>query len=169
MTARHALAGLLVLPALALAAPAHQHGVGRLDIVRDGPALVIELELPQDAVVGHERTPRTTAEQRAAAQALATLKNGAALVVPDPAAGCQAVNTAVAAPVLEGRGPAVDGHADVTLSLEFRCAEPARLKQLTLRLFDAFARLERLQVQVVGPQGQQQRVLRRPAATVSLP
>ena len=160
------LLSLLLLPLPLLAAPAHQHGQGRVSVVVDGPALVIELELPQDALVGFERPPRTAAEQQAAAAALARLKDGASLFAPDAAAQCQLVQAQVQAPVLEQRGPAVGGHADADASYEFRCAEPAKLRQLEQRLFEHFRRLERLRVQVVGPRGQRQLTLQRPARTV---
>lgn len=160
--------GLLLVPACVLAAPSHQHGAGALNIVVDGPNLVLELSLPQDALVGHERTPRTVAEQQAAATVLAQLKDGAALFAPDAAAGCRLVEAQVAAPVLEQRGPAVDGHADADATYTFRCAEPAKLRQIEVRLFDAWRRLERLQVQIVGPRGQRQVALRRPARTLPL-
>lgn len=162
------LIGTLLLPLAALAAPAHQHGVGRLDIVVDGPTLAVELSLPQDAVVGHERAPRTEAERRAAVQALALLKTPARLVAPDAAAGCQPAEATVTAPLLEGRGGGADGHADVDVSVTFRCTEPARLRQLGLPLFEALRRLERLQVQVAGPRGQRQAVVRRAAPTLTL-
>lgn len=163
-----ATAATLALTPPASAAPAHQHGQGRLSVVVDGPALVIELELPQDALVGFERPPRTVAEQQAAAAALARLKDGASLFAADAAAQCQLVQAQVQAPVLEGRGPAVGGHADADVSYEFRCAEPAKLQQLEQRLFDTFRRLERLQVQRVGPAGQRQLTLKRPARSVPL-
>ena len=80
----------------------------------------------------------------------------------------QLVQAQVQAPVLEQRGPAVGGHADADASYEFRCAEPAKLRQVEQRLFEHFRRLERLQVQLVGPRGQRQLTLQRPARTVPL-
>ncbi|MCB1546297.1 MAG: DUF2796 domain-containing protein [Hyphomicrobiaceae bacterium] len=61
----------LALCGAAFAGKAHQHGVARLDLAVDGGTVTIAVEMPLDALVGFERSPRTGAERQAAAAALA--------------------------------------------------------------------------------------------------
>ena len=79
---------VLALPlaaAGALAGP-HVHGVAAIDIAVEGRALVVLLDMPLDSVVGFERAPRTAAERRAAADALARLRDAGAWLAPELAA-----------------------------------------------------------------------------------
>ena len=57
----------LALCGAAFAGKAHQHGVARLDLAVDGGTVTIAVEMPLDALVGFERSPRTGAERQAAA------------------------------------------------------------------------------------------------------
>ena len=61
-----------------------------------------------------------------------------------------------------------DEHADLDASIDFSCAVPGQLKALDLGLFDAFPRINRIDVQVAGASGQLKQTLRRPARTVRL-
>ncbi|HMR69005.1 MAG TPA: DUF2796 domain-containing protein, partial [Rubrivivax sp.] len=61
-----------------------------------------------------------------------------------------------------------DGHADLDATYTFACAQPARLATLEVGLFDAFRRVERVEVQAALPQGQRKAVLRRSAKVVQL-
>jgi len=186
--------GLLAMtaatPALAQHS-AHVHGLVRVDIAVDGPSLTVRVEAPLDSLVGFEHRPRTAAQRQAAAAALKQMREGTALLQPDAAAQCVLAETQVQADVLEpaaaaqktgepapkghGHGHAHDKkhdhgdeHADLEASYRFDCAAPASLKALDLGLFDAFKRIQRIQVQVAGPQGQSKQTLRRPAKTVTL-
>ena len=168
---RHALpilaAGLLAAGPAA-AGKAHQHGVVTMEVALEGAELAIGLEMPLDSVVGFERAPRTDAERQAAQAALARLRDAAALFRPDTAAGCSLAGVTVDAPVLTQGSAPRDGHADLNASIQFRCTQPARLGQLEVRLFDAFARVDRIEVQAVLPQGQRKAVLRRTARVLRL-
>ena len=76
----------------------------------------------------------------------------------------------VTAPVLE-QAAAADAkkeHADLDATYVFKCAQPARLTALEVLLFDAFKRVERIDVQAVLPQGQTKAVLRRSARVMRL-
>lgn len=149
---------------------AHQHGIGKLDVAVEGAQVTLELELPLDALVGFERAPRNDAERKTAATALARLRDGAAMFGFDAAAQCKASSVKVEAPVLEQAtsAGAKDGHADLDATYVFNCAHPAQLRSLDVRLFAAFARIERIQVQAVLAKGQRSAVLRRNAAQVRL-
>ena len=61
-----------------------------------------------------------------------------------------------------------DEHADLDASIDFSCAAPGQLKALDQGLFDAFPRINRIDVQVAGAGGQLKQTLRRPARTVRL-
>ena len=157
----------------ALAGKAHEHGALKLDVVLDGANLSVALEAPLDNLLGFERAPRTAAERQAAADLLARLRSpaqAAALLVPEAAARCTLAKAEVQAPVLEpgSRPPAQDDHADLDARYEFSCAQPAALRQLDTGLFQAFARVQRIDVQVAGPAGQFKATLKRPARTVRL-
>jgi hypothetical protein len=196
MTCRVALTGLSLLccAAAASAGKAHQHGAVALDLAVEAAEVSLSVEMPLDSLVGFERAPRTQAERQAAVAALAKMRDGGALFHFDAAAQCTLASAKVEAPVLEPAArpaaqpttqpttqtttqpttqptakPAAAGeHADLDASYVFRCAQPVRLASLEVRLFDAFPRVERIDVQAVLPHGQRKVVLRRAARTVRL-
>jgi hypothetical protein len=143
----------LALPTTTTAGKAHVHGVMSLNIVVDGAVLAVQLDTPQDSLVGHERRPRPGAESTAAAAALALLRDAPRWLRPDAAAGCTAGAVTVDPGKLEGAaqpGEKDSGHADVEASVEWRCQTPAALKGVEVLLFNAFPRVERIEVQVSG-------------------
>lgn len=152
---------------------AHEHGALRLDVAVDGGTLTIEMAAPLDNLLGFERAPRSDSERQAAAQVLARLRSpdqGRPLWAPDAAAQCSLRRAEVQAPVLEpGSKPAAPGeHADLDASYAFSCARPDALRSLDVGLFDAYKRLQRIDVQVAGAQGQFKLTLKRPARTIKL-
>ncbi len=160
------------LPA-AHAGKAHEHGVAKLDVAIEGNKLTVALESPLDSLLGFERAPGTDAERKAAADVLARLRGGGALFKADAAAQCTLSKAEVTAPVLEpattaaGKAPAGE-HADLDAIYEYACAQPQQLRTLDLGLFDAFKRMQRIDVQVAGAQGQSKVTLKRPARTAKL-
>jgi hypothetical protein len=155
------------------AGKAHEHGALKLDVAIEGNKLTITMEAPLDNLLGFERAPRTDAERKAAAEVLARLRSpdkGTALFVADAAAKCTLGKAEVQAPVLEpGAKPAAkDEHADLDASYEFSCAQPGELRSLDVGLFDAYQRIQRIDVQVAGPKGQAKVTLKRPARSVKL-
>lgn len=164
---------------------AHEHGAVKLDVAIEGQKLSIEMDAPLDNLLGFERAPRNDAERQAAAAVLARLRapqQGQPLFRPDAAAQCTLVKAEVRAPVLEpatkfavaAKGQAKKGppdqevHADVEAQYEFSCAQPQLLGQLGLGLFEAYKRIQRIDVQVAGPKGQTKATLKRPASQVPL-
>ena len=168
------LYGLLILAAqaaqAATAAPhAHEHGVVRVQLGVEGERLEVALQAPLDSLLGFERAPRTEAERRAAAQALAALRQPQPWLKPEAAAACTLAETTVDAGVLEAGAPAPrDGHAEVEAGYAFRCAQPQALRSLELGLFEAFSRIQRIEVQLAGANGQGRSTLKRPARVVKL-
>ena len=139
----------------------------------EGNKLTIAMEAPLDNLLGFERAPRTDSERKAAAEVLARLRNpnqGKALFSADAAAQCTLSKADVQAPVLEpGAKPAPkDEHADLAASYEFSCPQPAELRSLDVELFDAYNRIQRIDVQVAGPKSQPKVTLKRPARNVKL-
>jgi len=143
----------LMLPLFAQAAPAHVHGVAKIDLAVDGNKLTVALEMPLDNTVGFEHLPKTGTQKAALAESLKVLKNAADLFVPSAAAQCTVESVAVGDPFPGGQAKA-DGHADVDADYVFRCAQPAALKGLETKLFKRFGRLHRIDVQRATASGQ---------------
>lgn len=151
------------------AGQAHEHGTVKLDVAVEAAEVTIDVEMPLDSLVGFERAPRTDAERKTAAAALAKMRDGAALFRLDAAAQCTLAGARLDAPVLEqAPPPRGEEHADLDASYTFKCAKPARLGALEVLLFDAFRRIQRIEVQAVLPHGQAKAVLQRSARTVRL-
>jgi hypothetical protein len=167
------VAGLWLLAAqataLAHSQKAHEHGAVKLDVAVDGARLQLTMEAPLDNLLGFERAPRNDAERKAAADVLARLRAPAGLFNADAAAQCTLSSAEVKAPVLEpGAKDSKDGHADLDASYTFQCAQPGALRSLDIGLFDAYRRIQRIDVQLAGAKSQAKLTLRRPARTVKL-
>lgn len=59
-------------------------------------------------------------------------------------------------------------HPDLAATLDFQCKDAARAAYVDVCLFEAFADIKRIDVQVAGPRGQFKRNLRRPERRVTL-
>jgi len=167
-------AGLLSV-ALASALPswagkAHQHGVARLDVAVEPTRVTLDLETPLDNLLGFERAPRNDAERKAADAALARLRDAAVLFRIDPAAGCTLAKVTLVSPALGLGGKPDDkaAHADLDGRFEFDCKAGGRAGFVEVGLFDAFAPLKRVELQVVTPKGQLKATLVKPASRVAL-
>lgn len=185
-------AAVLAATALASAAwagKAHEHGVARLDVGVEAGRVTLSLEVPLEDLVGFERAPRTDAERAAVTTALARLTEVDRLVRIDGAAGCGpgkvvlvapmwgidaaavpgAASPASAAPARAPSAPAPrEAHGDLEATFEFRCSNAPRAGHIEVGLFEAFARLKRIEVQAVTARGQMKVVLRRPQARIGL-
>jgi hypothetical protein len=155
------------------AGQAHEHGVVKLDVAIEGNRLTIAMQAPLDNLLGFERAPRTDAERKAAADVLTRLRSpeqAAPLFAMDAAAQCTLSRAEVRAPVLEpGAKSAAKGeHADLEASYDFNCAQPGALRSLEVGLFDAYRRIQRIDMQIAGPTGQSKLTLKRPARKVPL-
>lgn len=142
-------------------ASAHQHGIGQLDLVVDGPQLMLELHIPAADLLGFEHAPRT-AEQRQQVKALRQqLQQGDELFRLPNAARCTldsvTLNSSLfAEAALSGDDAHSDEqHADISAHYQFRCAAPEQLHQLEVRVFEQFPGSETLLLQAITPAGQQ--------------
>ena len=64
--------------------------------------------------------------------------------------------------------PAPEGHADLEARFDFDCKQGGRAASVEVGLFEAFKRLQRLDLQLATPRGQMKAVLQRPASRVAL-
>ncbi|MEC5398749.1 DUF2796 domain-containing protein [Uliginosibacterium sp. H1] len=170
------LPSLLLLSALlstALATPLarahgdhkHVHGVGELAVSVEGDTLTIALESPLDNFVGFERAPKYAKDMEAVKNMAATLRKTETLFVPTAAAQCAPVSVKLAseavAPELLGEPrpatpPAAfdEDHVDLDAQWTFRCANPAALNSVEVKLFDAFKRFRQFDAVLVTPKRQ---------------
>ena len=173
---------LALLASTAALAPAghaqvqvHVHGAVALDIVVEARSLTVRLQAPQDSLLGHERVPRTAAEQQAAAALLTRLADGARLLPLPADRACRLASAEVEAPLLQMGARAAAGgagtageHAEVAVNWRFDCSRTDGWRSLDLGpLLDAFPRVQRISAQVVLPAGQHQAELRRPARVLA--
>lgn len=172
------LAGLL-LSTPALAAKGHSHGVAELEISLEGDMLSIELESPLDSLLGFERKPQYEKDFAKVREVAALLRAGDKLFVPAAAAGCVLssvkLESAAIAPDLLGEkaAPAAKAdahgheHADLDAHYQFKCAKPAELKSIEVKVFDSFKRLRFINTQLAAGKTQRAAKLSAKSRTLS--
>jgi Protein of unknown function (DUF2796) len=155
----------VLLPTLAVAGKAHEHGAVKLNITVEGKQLTIELESALDGIVGFERAPKNAAEKAKVDAAVARLQAADKLFTVDAAAACALSKTTLLAPVIGVGVPAPvadkSGHGDLDGEFVFDCQDTKQVRQLQVNLFDAFPGMKRIDVQAATPAGQIKRTLRR--------
>ncbi|NSX04129.1 DUF2796 domain-containing protein [Cupriavidus gilardii] len=144
----------------ARAAEPHVHGQATLDVAVEDQVLSIALASPLDNVFGFERLPRTDAERQKVRQAVASLRDGAALFFPSPEADCRfeaaQVHLGALHHGLTGEGEAPRGkvhaehqqHADLDADYRFRCTRPEALRSVEVRVFRLFPGVNRIAAQL---------------------
>ncbi|HPR08069.1 MAG TPA: DUF2796 domain-containing protein [Denitromonas sp.] len=164
------LAGFSVLASAG--STAHEHGVAGLSLVQEGTTITLGFESPLDSLVGFEHAPRTDAQKQALQKARAALENAATAVALPAAAACVARAVTVEMPFgskAHAGHDDHDKHADAEAEYVFECAQPAALGTVTVGLFKAFPRLQRIDAEAATAAGQGKAVLRPAQATWSLP
>ncbi|KJZ52807.1 MULTISPECIES: DUF2796 domain-containing protein [Pseudomonas] len=151
---------------------AHEHGVGRLNAVLDGQALELELDSPAMNLVGFEHLATTPADKAKVAAARKQLENPVALFNLPKAAGCVVSTQELNSPLFGDKpeadhddddDDAKDGahehphdHSEIHAHYQFTCATPTALSTLDLtQVFKTFPATQKIQVQLIGPSGQQ--------------
>ncbi len=172
-----ALCGAMLVAANAGAAPAHVHGIARLDVAIDGEALQLSLESPLANLVGFEHAPSNAQETQAVSAMVRRFSRPEDLFAPSPAARCSVKSILLSSPVIDAKLLAVpgvpapppaaasvpheeDGHAELEARIAFRCERPRDLKRLEAKIFGAFPGMLQLDVQVVTPSRQSAAKLR---------
>lgn len=147
---------------------AHEHGVGRLNAALDGQTLELELESPAMNLVGFEHAATSDADKAKVAATRARLEKPLALFNLPPAAGCVVAGQELESPLF-GDKPDADedhdedakdehhhDHSEIHAHYHFTCATPGALKTLDLaNIFNTFPATQKIQVQLIGPSGQQ--------------
>jgi hypothetical protein len=155
----------------AWAGKAHEHGVARLDVVVEPKRVTLELDTPLDNLLGFERAPRSDAERALLDKVLARLRAADGLFRIDNAAGCTLAKVTLESAVL-GLGasavPAKGEHAELNGRFEFSCKAGALARFVEVELFEAFAPMKRINLQLVLSRGQMKATLVRPATRVAL-
>lgn len=150
---------------------AHEHGVGRLNAVLDGQALELELDSPAMNLVGFEHVATSAADKAKVAAARKQLENPVALFNLPKAAGCVVSTQELNSPLFGDKpeadhdddDDAKDGahehhhdHSEIHAHYQFTCATPTALSNLDLsQVFKTFPATQKIQVQLIGPSGQQ--------------
>ena len=152
---------------------AHEHGVGRLNAVLDGQTLELELDSPAMNLVGFEHLATTAADKAKVAAVRKQLENPLALFNLPKGAGCVVSTQELNSPLF-GDKPEVDhdddddhdhdakagehhhDHSEIHAHYQFTCATPTALSNLDLsQVFKTFPATQKIQVQLIGPSGQQ--------------
>ena len=146
---------------------AHEHGVGRLNAALDGQTLELELESPAMNLVGFEHAAATDADKAKVAAVRAQLEKPLILFNLPPAAGCVIAKQELESPLFGDKPDADDDHdhdakedhrdhSDIHAHYQFSCSSPGALKTLDLaNMFNTFPATRKIQVQLIGPSGQQ--------------
>lgn len=150
---------------------AHEHGVGRLDVVFEGKTLQVQFESPAMNIVGFEHAPSSAEDKAKVAKAREYLLKPNALFSISEAAHCSARSVKLESPLFGDKPdehdhakdhdhakPAESGeheHSEIHANYIFTCDAPAILKKLDLsQVFKTFPDTKKLQVQLISPGGQ---------------
>lgn len=137
----------------------HEHGVAQLDAALDGTTLEIELRSPAINLLGFEHRPGSAAERSRLAQTRATLERPEALLSLPAEARCTLTEARLESPLFTDHDHHEHGsaaHNDIQAHYRYDCTDPDALRALDLRqLFEAFPGTERVEAQIIGPNGQQ--------------
>ena len=144
---------------------AHEHGVARLNAVLEGDTLELELQSPAMNLVGFEHAASTPADQAKVSAVRAQLEQPLRLFGLPKAAGCTLANLELESPLFgdkpehdhaKGEGEHHHQHSEIHAHYQFTCATPEALKNLDMGpLFKTFPATQKIQVQLIGPSGQQ--------------
>ena len=138
---------------------AHQHGIGRLDLVIENQQLILSLQMPAEDLLGFEHAPRTPEQQEQLTALQATLEQPQKLFALPDAAQCSLQSSELhsslfAEPAQSGDDAQATRHADINALYHFNCARIERLKQIDVSLFQQFSGSEKLLLQAITPRGQ---------------
>ncbi|CAN7293009.1 DUF2796 domain-containing protein [Pseudomonas sp. LjRoot71] len=147
---------------------AHEHGAAQLNVLLDGKVLELQLESPAMNLVGFEHAAKSDADKAKVAAARSQLEQ------PQPLFGLNAGDCKISKQELESplfaehadshehehehehEKSQESEHSDIHAHYTLDCQKPEELKQLNLgELFKRFPATEKIQVQLIGPDGQQ--------------
>lgn len=150
---------------------AHEHGIAQLNVVLDGQALELELESPAMNLVGFEHAAESAADKAKVDAARSQLQDPQALFGLG-AGACSLSDTELESPLFEDEEHEEhedeheheehhdhdkdSEHSEIHAHYQLDCKKPGDLQQLNLtELFKRFPATTKIQVQLIGPNGQQ--------------
>lgn len=149
--------------------PAHEHGVARLNVGLDGNTLELALESPAMNLVGFEHMPGSDADKAKIEAVRKQLEQPLKLFGLASSAGCKEDQQELESPLF-GSDPAAKHdddddddhdhahehqHSEIHAHYQLTCASPAKLTQIDLSpLYKAYPQTQKINVQLVGPNGQ---------------
>ncbi|MDH0143212.1 DUF2796 domain-containing protein [Aquipseudomonas alcaligenes] len=141
---------------------AHEHGLASLNVALDGQTLEIQLQSPAMNLVGFEHEAKSDADKAKVAAARQHLEQPQALFALPIEAKCALQDSELDSPLFGGHAHEEHehadehGHSDIDASYRFACANAEALQTLELgSFFGTFPGTEKLEVQLIGPSGQQ--------------
>lgn len=151
---------------------AHEHGVARLNVALDGQTLELELESPAMNLLGFEHAATSNADKATLNAARESLEQPLALFSLPAQAGCSVASTELDSPLFGGKahghthaeehghghqhGEHDHEHSNISAHYQLSCSTPGALKTLDLNaVFQRFPDTRTIQVQLIGPSGQQ--------------
>lgn len=143
----------------------HEHGVAQLNAALDGKTLELELDSPAMNLVGFEHAATSAADKATVAAVQTQLKQPLQLVSLPASAKCSVQSAELSSPLF-GDAPDADDHdhdeheghqhADIHAHYQLSCTQPQELATLDFApLFKRFPSTQKIQVQLIGPSGQQ--------------
>ncbi|WP_085626143.1 MULTISPECIES: DUF2796 domain-containing protein [unclassified Pseudomonas] len=145
---------------------AHEHGVAKLNAVLDGNTLELELDSPAMNLAGFEHAANSDADKAKVAAVRQQLEQPLKLFGLPAAAGCKEDQQELESPLF-GDAPKADDdgdehehehnhqHSDIGARYQLTCTNPDKLAQVDLApLFKAFPATQKINVQLIGPNGQ---------------
>lgn len=139
---------------------AHEHGAAELDVALDASTLEIDLRSPAINLVGFEHAPSSEADQRKITNVRKQLEQPDTLFGLPAAAGCTLAETVLESPLFEDVAHEHDDdhknqHSEIHAHYRYDCAASRALLALDLQgLFKIFPGTEKIQAQLIGPNGQ---------------
>ncbi|TWC36242.1 uncharacterized protein DUF2796 [Pseudomonas sp. SJZ079] len=141
---------------------AHAHGMAQLNVALDGSVLELELESPAINLLGFEHAANSPADRAKIASARRQLEQPQALFGL-ATGGCSLSTQELQSPLF---GPEdhekheehedAGEHSEIHAHYRFACAQADAVQQLDLsELFKRFPATLKIQVQLLGPNGQQ--------------
>ncbi|MGO3986897.1 DUF2796 domain-containing protein [Pseudomonas sp. SAS7] len=142
---------------------AHEHGVAKLNVVLDDNTLELELDSPAMNLVGFEHAASSDADKAKVAAVRQQLEQPLKLFGLSAAANCKEEQQELESPLFGDAAKADDDdehahghqHSDIGAHYQLTCANPDKLAQVDLApLFNAFPATQKINVQLIGPNGQ---------------
>lgn len=140
---------------------AHEHGAAQLNVALEGQRLELALESPAMNLVGFEHAAVSSSDKAAVARAQQHLQTPLALFGIAAAAGCVITSQELHSPLFEAHAAEHEKeheveHSDIDANYVLTCSQPQALSAIDLsELFKRFPATDKIQVQLIGPNGQQ--------------